>query len=228
MKRCTRLFALVGLLIAACAANCLEARAQAHDAPRFEVGAQFSSLTIQEPSFSSEFRTEPGFGGRFTVNLTDYLAVEAQGDFYPNDNGRGTEFDGGRTTSGLFGVKAGKRFAHFGVFGKARPGFVRFGRTLSGFTVPQNNTSQFPFAIPEYRARTEFATDLGGVLEFYPTRRLVTRFDFGDTIIRYRERTLNFPSFNAGTPPTVTLFPVTRSGEVLHNFQFSAGIGIRF
>ena len=204
------------------------AQAQTEDAPRFEVGAQFSSLTIREPLFGNEFRTEPGFGGRFTVNLTDYLAVEAQGDFYPNDNGRQSEFTGGRTTTGVFGVKAGKRFERFGVFGKARPGFVRFGRTLAGFTDVSSAALPTPAFAPQFRPRTEFAADLGGVLEFYPTRRIVTRFDIGDTVIRYRERTVNFPVVGPGTPPTFTLAPFTRPGETKHNFSFSAGIGFRF
>jgi len=206
-----------------------QAQAQAEDVPRFEVGAQFSSLTIREPAFSNEFRTEPGFGGRVTFNFNSYLAAEAQVDFYPNDNGRGSVFSGGRTTNGLFGVKAGKRFERFGVFGKARPGFVRFGRTLSGLSLdPNTSSSQFPLVLPEYRARTEFATDIGGVLEFYPTRRLVTRFDIGDTIIRYQDRTLMFPTFSPGPPPTTGVVFNTFPSETKHNFQFSAGIGFRF
>jgi len=207
-----------------------QAQAQAEDAPRFEVGAQFSSLTINEPPFSDNFRTEPGFGGRFTVNLTDYLAAEAQVDFYPNDNEPfGTAYTGGRTTTGFFGAKVGKRYERFGIYGKVRPGFVRFGRTLSGFTggtiTPPDS---FPFFQPEFRARTEFATDVGGVLEFYPTRRIVTRFDIGDTIIRYQDRTVGFPTFAPGPPPIAAIRFQTLPGETQHNFQFSAGIGFRF
>lgn len=204
------------------------AQDQEEDTPRFEVGTQFSSLTLRETSFGS-LRTEPGFGGRFTVNFNDYIAAEAQVDFYPTDDRRGGVFSGGRTTSALFGVKAGKRFERFGVFGKVRPGFVRLGRVVSGFNVdPVSSTTEFPVVTPEFRARTEFATDIGGVLEFYPTRRLVTRFDFGDTMIRYGERTINFPTFAPGPPPVVGLSPLRLPGETKHNFQFSAGIGFRF
>lgn len=226
MNKQARLLALATLFVFF---SLQQAQAQAEDAPRFEIGAQFSSLTIREPSFSNDFRTEPGFGGRVTFNFTDYLAAEAQVDFYPNDNGRSSEFAGGRTTTGLFGVKAGKRFERFGVFGKARPGFVRFERTLSGFIVdPNTSPSQFPVIQPEHRSRTEFATDIGGVLEFYPTRRIVTRFDIGDTIIRYQERTIMFPTFFPGPPPTTGVVFITRPNETKHNFQFSAGIGFRF
>lgn len=203
-------------------------RAQAEDPPRFEVGAHFSSLTIQPPPFES-FRTEPGVGGRFTVNVTDYLAAEAEATYFPNDNGVTGFYSGGRTTQGLFGVKAGKRFERFGVFGKVRPGFVSFSRVITGQTL--TTLGPFPFVDSQFGRRTEFATDIGGVLEFYPTRRIVTRFDIGDTLVRYRTRTLNLtsfyqPTFDESSP--ATLGPVTFPGETKHNFQFTAGIGFRF
>ncbi|HEY1403911.1 MAG TPA: hypothetical protein VGB05_07290, partial [Pyrinomonadaceae bacterium] len=69
---------------------------------------------------------------------------------------------------------------------------------------------------------THFTTDVGAVLEFYPTRRIVTRFDAGDTIIRYGDTTGTFFT-GAGTTGQ---FPIP--GDVKHNFQFSAGIGFRF
>ncbi|MGI8995803.1 MAG: outer membrane beta-barrel protein [Pyrinomonadaceae bacterium] len=226
MKQQTRLLALGTLFVFFSLHQ--QAQAQAEDVPRFEIGAQFSSLTIREPSFGN-VRTEPGFGGRATFNFTDYLAAEAQVDFYPNDSRRESVSSGGRTTTGLFGVKAGKRFERFGVFGKVRPGFVHFARTISGFSVDPNSLpSQFPFIVREFRARTEFAIDIGGVLEFYPTRRIVTRFDIGDTIIRYKERTIMFPTFAPGPPPITGVVFSTRPSETKHSFQFSAGIGFRF
>jgi hypothetical protein len=70
------------------------------------------------------------------------------------------------------------------------------------------------------------ALDIGGVLEFYPTRRVVTRFDFGDTIIRYGATTINSIDGPAGGPFVTT--PITINGETRHSFQFSAGVGFRF
>jgi hypothetical protein len=192
-----------------------QARAQAEDAPRYEVGGQFSILRRREPSTD----TRPGFGGRFTVNLTDNVAAEAQVDFYPGES----PFKGGRMTSGLFGFKAGKRYQRFGIYAKARPGFVHFSRAFAGFTeVPTTGNPPSSFFEPQFRGQTEFAVDLGGVVEFYPTRRIVTRFDVGDTIIRYKERTTNVVVVNNG------LLPFTQPGETRHNIQFSAGIGFRF
>lgn len=197
-----------------------DAHAQAKDAPKVELGVQFTSLTLSE-TFSSP--TEPGFGGRVTYNLTDNVALEAQFDFFPSgDNFRGFR-NGGRIAQGLFGVKAGKRFEKFGIFGKVRPGFASFSagkREEIVILSPPPNPVVTDFRIEQGR-ETHFATDVGAVLEFYPTRRIVTRFDAGDTIIRYGDTTRSF--FN-GT----TIQPFTLPGDTKHNFQFSAGIGFRF
>lgn len=195
-----------------------QTRAQEKDAPKVEVGVQFTTLEVAQPTDSFGFGggtiTQPGFGGRFTYNLTDYLAVEAEGNFLPQKD----TFEG-RITQAQFGVKAGKRFRKFGVFAKARPGFVSFGET---FTVERSTNPGdvfFPFIFDTER-RTHFSFDVGGVLEFYPSRKIVTRFDAGDTIIRYGER--NDLDFNRPDP----LFK--RPAETRHNFQFTAGVGFRF
>ena len=76
-------------------------------------------------------------------------------------------------------------------------------------------------------SETYFSTDVGGVVEFYPSRRIVTRFDVGDTIIRYGiyREAAGFVCALSG-PCTTHLFE--RPAETRHNLQFSAGIGIRF
>lgn len=85
--------------------------------------------------------------------------------------------------------------------------------------LPGGGTSTSVFF--EERRKTHFTTDVGGVLEFYPSRRLVTRFDFGDTIIRYGERhTNNIISIR----PTLITLPA----ETRHNLQFTAGLAFRF
>lgn len=229
------------------------------DVPRCEIGGQFSSLSLNSPSSQTllglspysgnpckEFdlvcaRLEPGFGARFTYNLTNHVALEAAGNFFP---GRPlNEFEGftpggipaGQTYQGQFGVKAGKRFKRFGFFLKARPGFVGFtqasqfiGFRLKTFFHPsQGRNVQLENAEFRVGKATYLSTDVGGVVEFYPSRRIVTRFDIGDTLIRYgiyREA--------AGIvcplccPCPTQLFE--RPAETRHNLQFSAGVGIRF
>ncbi|HEX8137748.1 MAG TPA: outer membrane beta-barrel protein [Pyrinomonadaceae bacterium] len=221
MRKLARLVALGSLSVFLALEQ--QAWAQSADVPRYEVGAQFSTLTTNSP-FNE---TKAGFGGRFTVNITANVALEAQGDFYPASNANSSEFTGGRISSGLFGIKAGKRFERIGIYGKARPGLIHFSRTLAGFH--EEPTPAPALFVADFRPRTQFATDLGGVLEFYPTRRIVTRFDFGDMMVRYGERTTNIPVLSGGgVTPTVSLVPFTQPSQTRHNFQFSAGIAFRF
>ncbi|HEY0407900.1 MAG TPA: hypothetical protein VGC89_19345 [Pyrinomonadaceae bacterium] len=199
--------------------NSGEARAQSEELQKFEVGVHFSSLTLDTSS-----TTEPGLGVRFTYNATRNIAFEAEGNLFPHDARARSFRDGGRATEGLFGVKIGKRYEKFGIFAKARPGLISFTRGRFDL-VPNNDGSSFPFDFRTERA-THLAFDVGGVLEFYPTRRLVARFDAGDTIIRYGDTTLNTFSGPIGGP--FVPFPFTVPGNTTHNFQFTAGVGFRF
>jgi hypothetical protein len=205
------------------------ASAHGNDRQRFEVGVQFSSLSFFEiehipgsppliPPF--EFRdtqTHTGFGGRFTFNVTPNFALEVQGDFFPRDL---TLFNnarvGGRTLQGQAGIKVGKRFENFGIFGKGRPGVISFSNTgkFDGF----DNSQGFPIPLIHLGRRTYFSMDVGGVLEFYPSSRIITRFDGGDTMIRFGSVVLPFGFTEL----------VKTSAETTHNFQFSAGVGFRF
>jgi len=180
---------------------------------RFEVGAQFTSLFV-DPSnsqgslFIPRIHTEPGVGGRVTFNLTESIAFEAEGNYYPREQFSFPE--GGTMFQGQFGGKIGKRFDRWGVFGKARPGFVGFTRVL-----------QNPFGVQlpplSFVRRLYPSVDVGGVVEFYISPRWMARFDVGDTIIRYGE--IRFSDLAASfTVPSVTR----------HNLQVSSGIGFRF
>ena len=219
------------------------------DPPRYEVGGQFSLLSrnrpsVQEEEFFQDFDdfdeffprrvTKLGFGGRFTYNLTNKIAFEAAGNFFPERK----ELFGvpdGHIIQCQFGVKAGKRFKKFGFFAKARPGFVTFTETslFTGFETqfipdPSRGVALL-FDVPQFRIgkATYFSTDIGGVVEFYPSRRLVTRFDVGDTIIRYGE----YGEPAAVVCPLCCACPTRlflRPAETKHSLQFSAGVGFRF
>ena len=202
---------------------------------KFEVGGHFTYLrrTDANPSdelFRQFFRqqglvenaprgkiNEYGFGGRFTYNFTKNAAVEAEVNFFPEDKTSlpiiGVPIQviepGGRKLQAVFGPKIGIRKKKFGVFGKFRPGFVRFDRYN---VVQRARTPNNFFVISKSEKQTFFNVDVGGVFEYYPTRKTVLRFDVGDTIIRYdsqKPKDIN-PSF-------------TRN-----NIQISAGFGFRF
>jgi hypothetical protein len=187
---------------------CKSVLAQA-DAPKAEAGVQSSLLRVDRVSGKA---TEPGVGGRLTYNVTDSVGVETELNFFPKKDGA-TNQEGGRITEGLFGVRIGKRSEKVGVFGKARPGFVSFGRAILNRDARVTNAFNF-----QYGRLTHFAFDLGGVVELYPSRRTVVRFDIGDTIIRYGRQ-----NFIDALGQTAVVEGFTR-----HNLQFGAGVGFRF
>jgi len=159
--------------------------------PKVEVGGQFSVIRLRDLGV-----TEVGLGGRITYNVNDFLAVEAEGDFFPRDN---QDLGGsGRKTEGFFGGLIGYRSSGFAIYSKIRPGFIHFTRD--------------PFANPV--SSTDFAVDIGGVFEIFPSRRTVVRFDVGDTAIRFG----NLTGVELGAPGSFWS----------HNLQFNAGVGFRF
>jgi len=130
-----------------------------------------------------------GTGGRFTYNLNNHIGLDSEVDFFLPDEGPPY------ATQGLFGVKAGKHTKHLGVFAKVRPGF------------------QTNFIVND-RQQARFALDVGGVVEVYPNRHLVLRFDAGDVIIPFGNN-------------LVGGYFAQRLGTT-HNLQCNLGIGIRF
>jgi hypothetical protein len=119
------------------------------------------------------------------LHKIDEAPVGLYGRFFLNFN-RNAAIDAEVTrypgkTSVLVGIKSGKRLDRFGVFGKSRAGMWHFDRSY-------------------------FAADLGGVLEYYPSRHTTIRIDVGDTILFYGGTAL-------GT---------------VHNFQPAIGFGYRF
>lgn len=191
------------------------------DPSKFEVGALVSVLGIEDAHGLPDLfpRREIGGGGRFTYNLKNYLALEAELNFFPRDFRKfTTNFTGGQMIEGLAGVKAGLRKKKFGVFGKFRPGFESSGRAeVPRFLNGDGPDPRNRFGFERIRS-TQFALDVGGVFEFYPSPRTILRFDAGDTIVRYPG--IEFTQFPQGTRVFETVYS--------HTLQFSVGVGFRF
>jgi outer membrane protein with beta-barrel domain len=180
------------------------ARAQA-ETPRVEIGAHFSLIRLPRPQFDS---TVLGVGGRITFNFNSHVAVEGEFNFFPKDL-PGRPSLSGQQTQGLFGLKAGIRSSRAGIFGKVRPGYMRFWQAHEGIVCIAVFPAPFGCELAR-RGRTGFALDLGGVVEFYPSRHTVVRFDLGDTVINFQG-----PFFEGRSLTT-------------HSLQFNAGVGFRF
>jgi hypothetical protein len=174
------------------------------ETPKVELGASLSALRLSELK-----DTNVGVGGRMTFNLNRRVALEAEMTFFPGDAG-GIQ---NNQTLGVFGVKAGQRWDKFGLFGKARPGFINFSKESSAVVCPAVFPS--PLSCLLAAGRTEFAFDYGGVAEFYPSRGTVVRVDLGDTLIRYPGP---FGRPNGGVADNLNS----------HNLQLNLGFGLRF
>ncbi len=199
----------------------LTTRAQSTDLPKYEVAADFTSITF-EPG-----QNRVGLGGRFTYNINKHFALEAAGYIFP-DKCQFCEPHGGRITEGLFGVKVGKRFKKWGIFDKARPGVLNFSDGQFDFVaITTDPTFGTPIFNIKIRRLTTFVADVGGVLEFYPAKRIVTRLDFGTTIIHYPSPTNTVAIFDSTTGKDV-LLPFRTPGETRGSFQIMAGVGFRF
>jgi hypothetical protein len=193
---------------------------QSEELPKFEVAGEFTTLEREE----FQRRTDPGFGGRFTFNLNKVVALEAAGYFFPKRCFQCR--NAGRITEGFGGVKVGKRFEKWGIFVKGRPGVISFSEGTFDTISPVIPFPLVPIQF-EFKRLTTFAMDVGGVVEFYPSKRIVTRFDVGDTIVHFKRRTLNTVLFNVLTnefQPTTIPIPARTS----HNFQFMTSVGFRF
>ncbi len=193
---------------------------QSNEPAKIEVGGQFSSLNTRDFPLSGlidHARSEAGVGARLTYNWNKHVAFEAEGNFFPVTAFADLNSDDA-IIQGQFGVKAGKRFNKFGIFAKARPGFVSFGEVPTQIGTETIDINELPMVFPiiEFRRRNFFSMDLGAVLEFYPSRRIVVRFDAGDTMI------------HLGEPPVDLFTGTTGSARTAHNFQFSSGIAVRF
>lgn len=175
-------------------------------ASRFEAGLQLSSLYFRGS-------TSPGIGTRFTYHLSDFVSLEAEGNFFPeNLLGSNRKRQLGNSAQALFGAKIGRRWKKIGVFAKLRPGVMSLRAKAreenSGATGNAFNDANEG----ELRVGVHPVVDVGGVVEIYSSRRVVTRFDFGDTIV-----------YNRGSAKSFAAVGVTK-----HNFQLGTGISLRF
>jgi hypothetical protein len=163
---------------------------------------------------SGEFEgTDLGVGGLFAWRPSPLFGLEAEFNVYPGDFNDSPAFSGGRT-EGLFGATVGPRLGRVRPFVKVRPGFLRYAEASEPFACilifppPLNCTLG--------AGKTVFALDLGGGLEFYPSRRTFVRVDAGDRVVRYEG------------PALSTEFERIEESFYSHDFRFSFGGGVRF
>jgi hypothetical protein len=184
---------------------------------KLELGVLFTSLSRNGDGDRN------GFGARLTYDFAifgggKYVAAwDSEVSFLPGDRFVFTQRSSGRVVQGFSGLKLGRKWDKFGIFAKARPGFVQYTRGKQGVI----GTPGGPIFTSD--RETDLGFDVGGILEFYPTKHITARFDAGDTIVRFGRQNTAFYDFNNNT-----IVPVTLPSGIKHNFSFSAGIGFRF
>jgi hypothetical protein len=168
---------------------------------------------MHHPSFN---QSNSGLGGRFGYNIARYVAVESEFDFFPQKrpvlnsiNSPIQKYYNSRRMEGLFGVKAGIRSRHMGIFGKARPGFFYISKG-ERYVDPR---VMFIRAPEEAQSQLRFAMDLGGIVEFHTAKRTFVRIDLGDTMIDFKKSKWS---------------DVSNRDILSHNLQLNIGLGFGF
>jgi opacity protein-like surface antigen len=210
-----RVNAYATLILCLLAATQAALAQQTVDDTRFEIGGYLTGIglspletivTIPERVIrTSDFnRGYPGIGSRFGYNFNRVISIEAEGNFFPK------LIDGevSKKAQFLAGLKTGIRTEHFGIYAKARPGLMYFG-SIPSHTICSGSCVK--------KTQTNFAFDLGGVVEYYPSPRTIVRVDFGDTLVHFKTVGPT-PGFN---------FSILTPAQTIHNFQFSIGFGWR-
>ncbi len=178
---------------------------------RFEVGAQFNSLNFTWISGVDHSSTQLGVGLFGSYNIWQFVYLDASLNFFPKDEDTGGPNDGGRILQGFFGTKEGFQVQRWGFFAKVRPGFMNYSRTLTGVSL----TGPMSF---RYARATDFALDVGGVVEYYWTRHALLRFDAGDAVLYKSPRPFDVDGM-VSYPPV----PGRRN-----SLQIAIGLGFRF
>ena len=174
------------------------------EVPRYEFGVQ---ADIHHLDGVGEWGG--GLGFRFNYNFNENIALDSELIYRQHDllasNGLTTRSAVVGQTTGLFGVRVGKRVEDYGFFAHAGAGFLHFG-TDKGVALLSRNT------VPAF--------DLRGTLEHY-SGPVILRFELGELIVAYG---------NAQAASNVSLGPPQSPGRLGTRASPAVGLGfaVRF
>ena len=173
----------------------------------WEIGTQYTNISLpvlKEGCATACRQNLSGMGFNFDYNFTRNFGFDSALNFLPGQGGTKGMMQG------QYGLKAGERWEHVGVFAKVRPGFIYYGSATPGL----GSTS------PASLAR--FTWDFGGIVEVYTHRNTTLRLDVGTTLVRYLA---NYPDPNMSEIGSVQSNQYyTNQG----NFQVSTAYVYRF
>jgi len=136
----------------------------------YSIGTQYTNINLPviKPGCETACREAlSGAGFTFGYNFTRGFAFDSALNFLPAQGGtKGM-------VQGLFGVKLGDRWKHWGLFAKVRPGFIYYNEAWPGGGVDTPGSL------------SRFVWDVGGAAEFYTHHNGTFRVDLGTTLVRY-------------------------------------------
>lgn len=150
---------------------------------RSEAGIQYALSNIGYAQ-GFEMMDNSGLGVWGSYYLNRHVAIDGAATHFWDRLTIVAAQDGGNFWQVVGGPKIGITREKFGAYAKVRPGIVRFASA-------SNDEAAFATR-GEFQPVTQFAIDMGGVLEFYPKRHWVVRMDFSDVTIHYGARTATY------------------------------------
>ncbi len=160
-----------------------------------QAGVHYSALAQEYPD-----QSRSGVGGFIVFSPLAWLGVDATTSLFFS------EPIGGYAWQVLAGPRVGVSWSDFAVFGRVRPGFVRFSERFGKPNIAC--ILIFPPPAACLAPHTNFSLDVGGTVEVPLNPSMLLRFDLGDTLMRFDRNDLG--------------------AEWVHNLQFAAGVGWRF
>lgn len=191
--------------------------AKSEPAPRraaWDTGVLFALQPRVQPEFNY-LNNYSEWGLWTSWNFSRHLSWDTALLHSPRNPGPELEVDyqsGGRAFEALTGLKIGIRRDHMGYFGKIRGGTITFGQTER--QLYRTPSGSFGFDDGMF---TNPVLDTGGVLEVYPSRHTILRFDAGSATIFYQPK--NVISFGQ---------PVAIPAQTQTGLMLGFGAGFRF
>jgi hypothetical protein len=167
----------------------------AHAQSSTQAGVLYSAIAQEYPD-----QSRSGVGGFVVYSPVPWFGVDASTSLFFSED------VGGYAWQLLAGPRLGMLWNDLAIFGRVRPGLVRFSER---FFKP-NIACILIFPPPEscLAPHSNFALDIGGTVELPLNNSTALRFELGDTLIRYDRKSLD--------------------AEWMHNLQFAGGLGWRF
>jgi hypothetical protein len=144
------------------------------------LGAALNYSVVASPYGLATLEQSAGIGGFVSRRLTNWMDVEAGVQFFPRAEVT-TAFDGGRLIQAAVSLKVGVRGRHIGVFARGGPEFSSYSQVMRSADDTGPGYPIFTFSRGTYPT-----LDWGGVIEYYPSPRVVVRVDLSSVHTFYR------------------------------------------